>query len=281
MNKTDNLKKDNRGLTLVELLVTLAVSAVLAGAVSALIGYSVSTYNRENVNTEMQYELQSNINMMMDEIMGASVFVVKQNSGVDPDKEDEGEPYTKYALFGNPYTDIKLADGTVTKGFSGVIFVSASDDTDGNDDGRFRIYMNRIVKEEASRDAAMADLCAIAASDLANGGGYAEVSGNFSTDPNPYLLGENLTQFVIEPDPNGTSFSHRTDPDDSSKEIYEYTNPIEVKVEISFERDGWGTKKYNKHVEDITYLRNKVTDSVFVDDGSGTFTTYKLKGKED
>ena len=96
---------------------------------------------------------------------------------------------------------------------------------------------------------------------------YANVSGTFATDPNPYLLGENATQFIIQPDPDAHSF-------DATEKTY--TNPIEVKVELLFERDGWGTKKYSKHVDDITYLRNKVTDSIYIDG-----VPYNIKKKDD
>ena len=72
---------------------------------------------------------------------------------------------------------------------------------------------------------------------------------------------------MIKPDPNSISF-------DATQ--LTYTNPIEVKVELDFEKNGWGTKKYSKHVDDITYLRNKVTDPVYVDG-----TKYKLKKKEE
>ena len=80
-----------------------------------------------------------------------------------------------------------------------------------------------------------------------------------------YLLGENVTQFAIIPE--AKCF-------DDTK--HEYTNPIEVRVKLQFEKTGWGTKNYSKHVDDVTYLRNKVRDAVYL----GT-TPYNLKKKEE
>ena len=75
---------------------------------------------------------------------------------------------------------------------------------------------------------------------------YSTVSGAFATEPNPYLLGENVTQFVIVPDPDNKSFV--TDLSDPTKNTYK--NPIEVKVELKFKDNGWGAKTFPQYTID-------------------------------
>ncbi len=239
------VKLNNKGLSLVELIVAISMGVIVSAGIAALITFSIKMYHNESVNTTMQYELQSNINMMMDEIMGASVMVVQQSSEsvtiTDPPAAGAGKAYTDYAMFGKLY---KPAGATDQK-FKGVIFVSSAP-TDGN----FKVYMDRI--DEAC-PGSYTDITAFAAAKSA-------ISGD------RYLLGENLTQFVIIPDPNGRF--------DTSKNTY--TNPIEVRVKLQFEKDGWGTKKYSKHVDDITYLRNKVAEPIYING-----TEFKVKKQEE
>lgn len=247
-------KLNNKGLSLVELIIAISIGVIVSGSIAALITFSIRMYTNESTNTAMQYELQSNINMMMDEIMGASVMVVKQSGEAI---NVTGKPYTQYAMFGKVANGVTLGVGGTGQRFDGVIFVSGTPDS-----GKFSILVDRFSQEGATLD-----IESIASSK------YTAISG--ASDQTPYLLGENATQFVIEPDPNSISFD-TTDPINPT-----YINPIEVKVELDFEKNGWGTKKYNKHVDDLTYLRNKVTESVYVDDGSGTFTEYTLKKKDE
>ena len=246
-----NYKLNDKGLSLVELIVAISIGVIVSASIAALLTFSIRMYRNESVNTSMQYELQTNLNMMMDEIMGASTMVVEQNTGVA--LTDTGKPYTKFAMFGK-------VTGSSTKKFTGVIFVSSSADSDN----KFKIYMNRINDEvvPVSETYPYPKALEKFAKDQ-----YANVSGAFATNPNPYLLGENATQFIIQPDPDAHSF-------DATEKTY--TNPIEVKVELLFERNGWGTKKYSKHVNDITYLRNKVTDSIYIDG-----VPYNIKKKDD
>ncbi len=244
-------KLNNRGLSLVELIIAFSMGVVIAGSIAALITFAIRAYQNEGVNTEMQYELQTNINMITDEIMGASAFAVVQNSGAVI--TDEGSPYTNYALFGNPHADITVG-GAHKKGFKGVIFASSSAVS-----GKFKLYMNRLEKEIPTGTT----LQAFAASE----------AGILSDQ---YLLGENLTQFVIEADPNHSSFDE-TDPAKMT-----YTNPIEVRVVLTFEKNGWGpTKKYNKHVDDISYMRNKAMDTIYVTGTDGVLKSFDLKKKEE
>lgn len=255
-------KMNNRGLSLVELIVAVSMASIVAATISALIVFAIRMYKNEGTNTEMQYELQTNINMMMDEIMSSSALVVEQNSGIDiahvNTKTDIQLPYTKYALFGNPNAKITpIGGGTEFVGFKGAIFVSSAPDSEG----RFKVYMNRIAEAITPGTTIQSFAAAKAA----------------ATTGTQYLLGENLTQFVIEPDPENRSLDAVTDP---SNPVYK--NPIEVKVELRFSGKGWGTKEYNKHVDDVTYMRNKVTTSIYVKGASDSvFTEYKLKKKED
>ena len=252
-----NYKLNDKGLSLVELIVAISIGVIVSASIAALLTFSIRMYRNESVNTSMQYELQTNLNMMMDEIMGASTMVVEQNTGVA--LTDTGKPYTKFAMFGK-------VTGSSTKKFTGVIFVSSSADSDN----KFKIYMNRINDEVVP----VADTNPYpgALQTFANTQ-YGIVSGAFATDPNPYLLGENATQFIIQPDPDAHSL-------DATEKTY--TNPIEVKVELQFERNGWGTKKYSKHVDDLTYLRNKVKDSIYIKNPTDpSFIEFKIKEKKD
>ncbi len=247
------IKLNNRGLSLVELIIAISIGVIVSGSIAALITFALRTYRNESVNTSMQYELQSNINMMMDEIMGASAFVVEQ-AGSDPTVT--GEAYTKYAMFGNPNATV----GGV-KGFKGVIFVPSAADSEH----KFKIYMKKVEKKGSE----YTSLSALAVSE----------SAIPEADAIKYLLGENATQFVIIPDPVDTEHTAHVSLDDTK---HTYTNPIPVKVELQFERNGWGTKKYSKHVNDTTYLRNKVTESIYVKNAGDTdFLKYELKKKED
>ena len=224
MNKTNNPKNDNRGLTLVELLVALAVSAVLAGAVTALIGYSVRTYNNENVNTEMQYEIQTNVNQIMDAIMSSSGAVIVQ-TGTNTD----------YAGFGK-FKETRNAAGAVTNVvFNGTVFVSG---TNGE------LYMGKTPAAGVS-----ADTAALAVQSAA---------GTIKTaaDKKPFLMGRNCKVFKLSVDTDPVTSSCIVNGN-------KYTNPLSVDVELEFEKDASG-RTINKKVTDEAIMRNKVTADIYI-----------------
>lgn len=257
MKISEELKQNNRGLSLVELIVAISIGVIVSGSIAALMIFAIRMYRNESVNTSMQYELQTSINMMMDEIMGAQDLVVEQNDGAsitDVAVNASSVPYTKYALLGKFKYD--STDHDKVTGFKGVIFVSGAPGSDG----RFKIYMNRIDETvTATATTTYATSC------------YTTVFNKFSADPNPYLLAENVTQFVIAPDPDGISINRTSG---------KYTNPIPVKVELRFKRTGWGDKSYDKHVDDMTYLRNKVVEKIYLKEPGGSIVPYELFKKD-
>lgn len=106
---------DNRGITLVELIVSFTVGTIIASAIAGLITFSLRMYRNESVKTSLQYELQNTLNMIMDEAMGSSGMVVNNTGDT-----------TNYVAFGD------FAEND----FDGVIFVS---DLSSN-----CLYMDRI-----------------------------------------------------------------------------------------------------------------------------------------
>ncbi len=237
------VKLNNKGLSLVELIIAISIGVIVSGSIAALLTFAIRTYRNESVNTSVQYELQSNINMMMDQIMSSSSLVVVQNGG---NISDTGVAYTKYAMFGTPNSDIKVG-GVTKKGFKGVIFVPSK--VEG---GQFKIFMKKVESVIPDASKSVSTVKDLAAYEYG-------LFGDFSGDFTKYLLGENATQFVILPDPNGICFD-TSDPDPAK---HTYKNPIEVKVELQFEKKGWGDKDYKKHVDDITYMRNRVDEIVY------------------
>ena len=143
-----------------------------------------------------------------------------------------------------------------------MIFVSETMDSPD----KFKIYMNRIDDV-----------------DWTDGGTYDNIdsfAAGMASDARKdiYLLGENLTQFAIVPNEtnNFIDTPDPSDPHNSDKTKHEFNNPINFDVSLTFERNGWGSKIIKKHVSDVTYLRNKVTDTVYLD-GTG----YDLKKKDE
>ncbi len=196
-----DLKKNNKGLTLVELLVALAVSMVLAGSVAGIIAYSVRTYHNESVNTEMQYEIQTNVNQIMDTIMSSSGVVIYNTGGK-----------TDYAGFGTFRETRNPTTGAVTKvNYSGTVFVY---------DPSGEIYMVKGTAEMATAVLAVQEV--------------AKKVTNPGVDKRPYLMGRNCSTFLISIDTDTTTSS-------CIVSATEYINPLSVDVKLEFQKDGTGT----------------------------------------
>lgn len=263
MRRNFEEKKDNKGFSLVELLVAITIGAVVSGAVIALISFSLKTYNNEKVNSSMQFELQTNLNQIMDEIMASSGMVIKQ---ADADR-------TYYAAFGDFTWGAKDASNHDLKKvtFDGVVFVSSAPDAQG----KFRVYMNRKkVVDAADAKTAVVSMVEDIVTDVA--------SPDFSS-ADKYLLGENVVKFRLTPDSHNTFLSGvptkyaYNDSSDSSIKKTEgrYVNPLSVKVELSVSEMGTG-KTYTKSVVDEATMRNKAVVDIFIDD-----KIYMLKSRED
>ncbi len=233
MHKKMDIRSNDKGLSLVELIVAISIGTIVAASITALIAFAIRYYHNESVNTQMQYEIQSNVNQVMDAIMSSSGVVLQQADGK-----------TQYAGFG----DFKKTASGVE--FSGIVLASGTRNPTTH---VFDIYMRR-VSAISGTDASVA--VSTAASPLTSPSG----------DMRPYLLGQNAKVFniTIETDPGKSSCIVEAYTDGEHPEPGKYVNPILVDVELEFEKDGTG-KKINKRVKDNATMRNKVTADIWID----------------
>lgn len=61
--------KDNRGITLVELIVSIAIFSVVAAILAGITGLILKFYSSEKMDSGMQYEGQMALNTVMDSVM--------------------------------------------------------------------------------------------------------------------------------------------------------------------------------------------------------------------
>lgn len=70
----------NKGFSLVELLIAISISAIVAGSVGYLLSTSLSMFGNETANIAEQQELQTSLNMIMDYAMESQTVVVNNSA---------------------------------------------------------------------------------------------------------------------------------------------------------------------------------------------------------
>lgn len=198
---------NDKGFSLVELIVAITLGLILSGGIAALITTSLSMYKNESTRVDLQYELQTGLNQVMDGIMGSDGFVIKNNANS-----------TQYAGFGNYYWD---AEGNA--GFAGIVLLNIGDGS---------IYMNRITDIEFGSSSDANALIASITNDMK------DKIENGTVDKRVYLLSEHVNKFLLTPGDNCL--------DDSTNE-YINPLAVKVEMEFQDVKWGGGTidKKVN------------------------------------
>ncbi len=76
------MKRDNRGFSLIELMVTIAIFAVASTALFSLVNTSTTQYQRGNMEVSLQYEAQTVMNQMSDLLIDATKGVSYSYDGI-------------------------------------------------------------------------------------------------------------------------------------------------------------------------------------------------------
>jgi len=79
MNK---LKINNKGITLVELLIAMAIGAIVISAVIILLNQGINAYSRQTITAQLQNDANITLNQMTDAIMEATcIDIFNETSG--------------------------------------------------------------------------------------------------------------------------------------------------------------------------------------------------------
>ena len=222
--KKSKLGKDNKGFSLVELLVAITISAIVAGGIGYLLTTSLRMYNKDTVDVTLQQELQITLNQIVDYAMESETIVADFD--------------------GNPPEYLALGTFDKTKLNAQIIW------QDGN-----KLYIKK---------ATIADFCLSADPENAH---YREIdkskieslipSAGTSSDAN--LLAQYVTAFKV------TGIGGIVEVKDESGNVtgHAYENPLSIILELEFKKSVAAANK-NKKVKDTAYLRNKVTNDIYV-----------------
>ncbi len=233
------VKEDNKGLSLVELIVAVAVGSIIAGAIAALIVISVRMYSKESTNIAGQYEIQTTLNQTVDSAESAQWFAL---GGVNKNVSTGEAICTKYVAFGK----LKGASGSVV--FEGEIFATDY----ASPSSKFNVYMNRYNSLTIGN---VSDSGTKIAAEAAN------------IKQKKYLLGEGATKYVVALDMGANRFV-----DDTTVTGYKgyYENPIIFDIDIKFEKNSM-TGKVNKQARDKVTLRNRIKSPLYIEDKGGYY----------
>ena len=238
--KKSKLGKDNKGFSLVELLVAITISAIVAGGIGYLLTTSLRMYNKDTVDVTLQQELQITLNQIVDYAMESETIVADFD--------------------GNPPEYLALGTFDKTKLNAQIIW------QDGN-----KLYIKK---------ATIADFCLSADPENAHYREIDKSkieslipSAGTSSDAN--LLAQYVTAFKV----TGIGGIVEVKDESGNVTGHAYENPLSIILELEFKKSV-ATADRNKKVEDTVSLRNKVTNDIYVNIPGQLDQTYSLYEKD-
>ena len=223
--------KENKGFSLVELLVGITIAAIVAGSIGFFLTTSLRMYNKETVEVTLQQELQVTINQVMDYAMESETIVA-----------DFDGTYPDYLALGKFRAEEGAGATNKTTIDSQIIW------KDGN-----KLYLKKAEIKNfcLSLDPDNPDYRKI------NVDKIIDLIPEEGTADDINLLAQYVTDFNVSKVSGIASAV-----DDEGNTIEGYENPLSLVLKIGFEKTA--TTKRNKRVEETVYLRNRVTNDIYV-----------------
>jgi len=103
------MRKNNKGFSLVELLIALAVSSIVLGALLVLISQAVQSYTKQTAISQLMNEVDLTLNQVGVEIMESKGLYIKYNSSESEDLD--GALVGNYSIYVDNINPEKDLDG--------------------------------------------------------------------------------------------------------------------------------------------------------------------------
>lgn len=240
----DILKNDNKGLTLVELLLTFAISAIVLSGLAYMLVTSLKLSQRNNANVEVQSEVQTAMNLIIDNIMEAQGICLKvPASGVTTDCILFGE--TSIRKIGSEYVFYYKGNAVV------------ADITSGRGELYLIEFPNETFPAEADGyckiDAAVNELDCVSRS-------IEKIKDDITNLPEDqrikWLMAQNITGFTITP---CSEYGEETVVENGVDVIKNlYTETFTLKITLSAESD-YGFGKTTRVLNDKAAVRSRMS----------------------
>lgn len=260
--------QDNRGITLIELLMSFAVSAIVLAGLSYLLFMGLRLYDRNEVNARVQNEAQNALNLLTDHMLEAG-GVCMESAASDANLQcillDELQMEEVAAGYNVWYEGeaviVRLEDSA--GGYVGKVYMVS-----------FPIEGDSTLAEEKRGDKVIGNRLASGVSDRTQAAAAAKekVLDYFlkltEENQNAWLLAEHVTSCEIVPADSVKLEEHHTVYEDGSGETqYYYTAPFGFRISLTFTVKSQ-TGESSRTVQDTVYVRNRLKHVYIHKDGS-------------
>lgn len=212
----------NKGFSIVELLIAIAIGAIVSGSVASLLLYSMRMYGKQTVDVQMQQEIQTASNFVIDSIMESNSFIISEST------DSAGVKRTDVAALGK----FEYASASSELKFSGYVFAQNNVDSTTS---AGRLYMKKYQNE-------------LLPSECVNTGEIVpdKVVSNLSNGivNNANLLATSVQVFSLIPATGSIDATANT-----------YANPFSVELNLQFAKNSNGTD-VKKELHDTIAIRN-------------------------
>lgn len=241
---------DNGGASLVEMLIAFAVSAVVLSGIAYMLITSLRVTGKNNAEAEVQSEVQTAMNLLVDEVMEAKGICMK----IAPGGGD-----TDCILFGD--MNIIKEGGAYTLYYKGNVFAASAAGAGGSRELYLADFPNEAYTANGDgycrlASGATQSECALAG--LNNAEAY--IAGLPEEKRVRWLLGKDISSCVVTP---SSEYDEETVKEKGMDVIRTYfQEPFTLKIYLKIERD-YGDGTVVREIEDQIAVRNRI-DRIYI-----------------
>ncbi len=278
--------RDNRGVSLVELLVAFMVGSLVLVALGYLLLSGMKLSGRNNAHVEVQSEAQTTMNLILDNIMEAGgICIANPAAGAD----------TECVLLGDLV--VEENSGSYNVWFKGNAVVTCIDDMDVNGNPIQKMYLVGFPNDDHPSDGAKPGYAKLVSGASKSEPSEAERAGAAAKDAldavqhyvknelseeerTKWYLAQYITGCRIEVERIATDYFMETTYywNSTTEDIYYFKEPVTVSVSLSLEYD-YGSGSVTRELTDSATVRSRLQKVYVADSGSG-MVEYKRATNE-